>query len=354
MRKRVVLTALLTVSALALVGCSQGGSSGDGEGGSGDTTELVFSGWGGLVDETLTKTAFEPFTEDTGISVLLDSPLSSAKLKSMVESNNTTWDLTMANPVETTRYCEELYEPVDMTNINEDDFAPGTITKCGIPNNYYSTAMVYDKDVFGANPPTTLADFFDTEKFPGKRLFPSDALEFALEFALIADGVKPEELYPLDVDRALAKLDTIKSDLVFWQLGDEQTQPMEAKAVTMGIAWTGRGLQVAQNGGSFDVAWGTHIIGATQFAIPKGTKNFDAAMSLVEFATSPEPQARMNELMAYSAANLNAKPKLDEVQQHWDPLVGGASFDVAFLPDYDYWAENLEEIQTAYSNWAIG
>lgn len=350
MRKR-VLTALLTVSALALVGCSQGGSSG---GDGGETTELVFSGWGGLVDETLTKTAFEPFTEETGIAVQLDSPLSSAKLKSMVESNNTTWDLTMANPVETTRYCDDLYEPVDMTNINEDDFAPGTITECGIPNNYYSTALVYDKDLFGDDPPTTLADFFDTEKYPGKRLYPSDALEFALEFALIADGVKPEELYPLDIDRALAKLDTIKSDLVFWQLGDEQTQPMEAKAVTMGIAWTGRGLQVAQNGGSFDVAWGTHIIGATQFAIPKGTKHFDAAMDLIEFATSPEPQAEMNELMAYSAANLNAKPQLDELQQHWDPLFGGKSFDVAFLPDYDYWAENLEDIQTAYSNWAIG
>lgn len=352
MRKRVAFVALAAASALALAGCAQGGS-GDGDNG-GETTELVFAGWGGIVDETLTAVAFEPFTEDTGIVVLNDSPLSAAKLKSMVESNNTTWDLTMASTVETTRFCGELYEPVDMTNINEADFAEGTITECGIPNNYFSTAMLYDTAAFGDKAPTSLADFFDTTNFPGKRLFPTDAAEYALEFALIADGVQPEDLYPLDVDRALAKLDTIKSDLIFWQLGDEQTQAMEAGAATMGIAWTGRGLQTAQNGGTWDVVWGTHMIGATQFAIPKGTKHFDAAMSLIEFATSPGPQTLMNEQLAYSAANLNATPQLDEVQQHWDPLIGGRDIAVAFVPDANYWAENLEDVQTAYSNWAIG
>jgi putative spermidine/putrescine transport system substrate-binding protein len=351
MRKRNALIAITAASALALVGCA-GGSGGDNEGA--ETTELVFSGWGGLVDEVITEVAFEPFTEETGISVLLDSPLSAAKLKSMVDANNTTWDLTMASTVETTKYCDELYEPVDMSNINESDFAEGTITECGIPNNYFSTAMLYDTEAFGGNAPTSLADFFDTEKFPGKRLFPTDAAEYALEFALIADGVTPEELYPLDVDRALAKLDTIKGDLVFWQLGDEQTQAMEAGAVTMAIGWTGRGLQTAQNGGTWDVVWGTHMIGATQLAIPKGTSNFDAAMRLIEFTTAPGPQTLMNEKMAYSAANLNATPQLDELEQHWDPIIGGADTPVAFVPDSQFWADNLEEIQTTYSNWAIG
>lgn len=351
MRKRVASVAVLAASALiAITGCSQTGSAEPGSA----PSELVFSGWGGIVDEAMYEAAFDPYTEETGITVVNDSPLSAVKLKSMVEADNVTWDLTMASAVESVRYCGDLYEQVDMSRFDIDDFVPGTVAGCAIPHNYFSTAMVYDTKEFGDNPPTTLADFFDLDKYPGKRLFPEDGAEYGLEFALLADGVAPEDLYPLDVERALAKLDTIKSEIVFWKLGDEQVQAMEAGAVSMGIVWTGRGLQVAQNGGSFDVVWGTHVIGVTNLAIPKGTKNFDAVMDLLEYTLQPERQAKMNELVGYSAANLRAEPNLTEVQQHWDPLFGGKSVDVAFTPDYEFWAENLEGVQTAVSNWAIG
>ena len=356
MSKRVAFTAVLAASVMVMVtaGCSQSGSD-EGGGGSDKPDELVIAGWGGTFSDAMYKSVFDPYTEATGIEIIDDSPTDVAKLKSMVDADNVSWDIIMSNPVETNSYCDDLYEPVDMSKINADEFVEGTVTKCGIPFDYYSTAMVYDTKKFGDNPPTSINDFFDTEKYPGKRLFPEDALEFGLEFALIADGVAADQLYPLDVDRALAKLDTIKDDLIFWKLGDEQVQGMESEAGSMGLVWTGRGQQVAENGGSFDVVWGAHMIGTTQLAVPKGSKSFDASMDLIKYATSPEPQARFNELMAYSAANLNAEPKLSDVQQHWDPLSENrAPEDALFSADYDYWSEHLVEVRTAVSNWEIG
>ncbi|MER7876402.1 extracellular solute-binding protein [Streptomyces solisilvae] len=120
----------------------------------------------------------------------------------------------------------------------------------------YGVVLMYDKKKFGGNPPKSWADFFNTGKYPGKRAIPgipSDASPGALEAALLVDGVAPDRLYPLNVDRALKKLTSVRSSLVFWDTGARSQQLLESGEVSMAMVWSGRayaaGLELFEHGG---------------------------------------------------------------------------------------------------------
>lgn len=70
-----------------------------------------------------------------------------------------------------------------------------------------------------------------------------------LEAALLADGVPMDELYPLDLDRAFAKLDTIKDDIVWWTKGAEPSQMLSTGEADYALAWSGR-IATAKDEGS--------------------------------------------------------------------------------------------------------
>lgn len=102
-----------------------------------------------------------------------------------------------------------------------DDFIEGAVSECFVASDVFSTVLAYDKSKFPDGAPTKLADFFDQQKFPGKRAMRKGA-KVNLEMALMADGVAPGDVYamldtPEGLDRAFAKLDTIKKDVVWWE-----------------------------------------------------------------------------------------------------------------------------------------
>jgi putative spermidine/putrescine transport system substrate-binding protein len=339
------------VAALLFSSACSGGSD---EASSSGKSQVVFAGWGGAFGDAMFKTAMTPWSEKTGVKVVDDAPFSFTKLRGMVDNGNVSWDMLMPGSLDTVKYCGSLLQSVDWSNLNKSDFLQGTPQKCGVPYDYSATVMVYNKKLFGDRPPTSLSDFFDLHKYPGKRLIPSSISENPLQFALIADGVSKHDLYPLDVNRALAKYDTIKDQLVFWSLGDEQVQQLEGENVAMGIVWAGRGQQAAANGAPYEAVWGTHVIDPTYLAIPTGAPHLNDAMKLIEYATSPEPQARFNEIIAYSAANLNAKPNLDEAHRAWDPVVTGSHHETAFDLNLDWLSANFDELQNKWVAWTSG
>jgi putative spermidine/putrescine transport system substrate-binding protein len=69
------------------------------------------------------------------------------------------------------------------------------------------TNLAYRKDKFPHGGPKNWADFWDVKKFPGNRSMLHNAVR-AAQFALVADGVSPDKIFPMDVDRAFKKLDT--------------------------------------------------------------------------------------------------------------------------------------------------
>jgi putative spermidine/putrescine transport system substrate-binding protein len=269
----------------------------------------------------------------------------------MVDSGNVTWDVVDTEPFYPAQNCGTTLEELDFTDIDTSQFPEGTWTDCSVPFMQYSTVMVFNSDTFGEAGPQTPADFFDTEKFPGIRLIPNWAGGGTLELALLADGVAPEELYPLDLDRAFAKLDTIRDSLEFWDTSSESQQAMEDGTADVFFVWSGRAYEAEKNGAAIQPAWTDNLLSWATLSIIKGSDNVEAGQDFIEYAATAEPQARFAELQPYAPANLEAEPDLDELQTKYnvaDPEIQ----DQAVVTDAQYWADNADEANDAWTRWS--
>ena len=143
--------------------------------------------------------------------------------------------------------CEEgLYEPIDWDAVGgKDQFIDAAVDDCGVGTIVWSTVLAYDGDKITDDPPQSWADFWDTEKYPGQARACAGGPKYTLEFALMADGVAPAEVYevlrtPEGVDRAFAKLDEIKDDIIWWEAGAQPPQLLASGEVVMTSAYNGR------------------------------------------------------------------------------------------------------------------
>lgn len=343
------LLPVAAVAALSLAACSSGAAPGGG--GAAEGT-LVFASYGSAYQDAQNEAFLAPWAEGAGVSVQNDGPTSYPKVQQMVDSGNAIWDVVDTEPYFPVANCDTLVEKIDFTNIDTSNFPEGTWSDCSIPIAQYSTMMIYNTDTYsGAAVPSDPADFFDLEKFPGTRMVPGWAGAGALEFALLADGVAAEDLYPLDTERAYAKLDTIRDSLTFWNTSSESQQAMEDGSADLWLAWSGRGYEAENNGARIAPVWEDNLLSWASLSIVKGSKNLEQAQSFIEFAAQAEPQARFAELQPYSPAELSATPELDELQEKWNV----ATKDVqskAIVTNVQWWADNSAEAETEWTAWS--
>ncbi|CAG7604917.1 ABC transporter substrate-binding protein [Leucobacter soli] len=346
------LVPMAAVAALALAACSSGtGTEAGGDGGESGGS-LVFASYGSAYQDAQNEAFLTPWAEGAGVTVQNDGPTDYAKIAQMVDAGNTTWDVVDTEPYFPVANCGTLVEEIDFTNIDTTQFPEGTVSDCSIPIAQYSTVVIYNTDTYsGASVPTTPADFFDVAKFPGTRMVPNWAGGGALEVALLADGVAPEDLYPLDTERAYAKLDSIRDSLEFWNTSSESQQSMEDGSADMWLAWSGRGYEAENNGAAIAPVWEDNLLAWASLSIVKGSKNAANAQSFIEYAAQAEPQARFAEIQPYSPANLSAAPELSDLQQKWN--VADASVqDQAVVTNVQWWADNSGDAETEWLAWS--
>lgn len=296
---RLLLAASLA-GALALAGCgdSGSGSSETASGSSADAGEVTYVGFGGTFQDAERASWLEPFAKETGIEVHEDQPIDIAKLKAMQESGNVTWDVISTSDSQGYDDAETL-ERIDCAVVDCRGFVEGVdFNGYRMPYYTWAVALAYNTDKL-KEAPQGWADFFDTERFPGKRALWSQVTGDTLEVALIADGVKPEELYPLDVDRALKKLGTIKDDIIWFETGDECRQLLASGEAVMGNCWNGRIYDAQREGEPVGIQWNQcfQLLGA--LGVPKGAKNPENAMKLIAHMTSPENNAQLTNHISY-------------------------------------------------------
>ncbi|RVA22748.1 extracellular solute-binding protein, partial [Mesorhizobium sp. M7A.F.Ca.US.001.01.1.1] len=177
--------------------------------------EMAFTSWGGTTQEAQTKSWAAPFEASSGIKVLQDGPTDYGKLKAMVDAGNVTWDVVDVEMDFAIKAAKDgLLEPIDYAVVPKADLDPRFSNEHAVGSFYYSFVLAWNKGAVSGEP-TGWADMFDTKKFPGKRTFYKWSAPGVIEIALLADGVPADKLYPLDLDRAFKKLDTIKSDIVW-------------------------------------------------------------------------------------------------------------------------------------------
>ncbi len=347
---KVGVTAVSCVLALGLAAC--GGGSNSGSKSASESKSLTFVSFGGAYQDAQTKAMTDPYAAANDITVNHDGPTDYAKIKTMVESGNVQWDVVDADPFFPIGNCDKYAEKLDFSVIDTSKMPKEFVSECAVPSMTYAYVLMYNAEKY-PNPPQDWQDFYDTAKFPGKRALQNAAQGGAYETALLADGVPEEELYPIDYERAEAKLDTIKDDLVFWDTGAQSQQMMETGEVDMLLAWTGRAYEAVKNGATFETQWNENIAVYDVFMIPKGSQNKAAAMEFISYATGPEPQAKLTETIPYSPINSDAKPEVDELITSFLSTRPGVQ-KTAVVQDQAWWSENLEAATERWTAWAAG
>ncbi|WP_460275332.1 ABC transporter substrate-binding protein [Celeribacter sp. ULVN23_4] len=311
--------------------------------------DMVFTSWGGTTQDAQTKFWAAPFSEETGTKVVQDGPTDYGKLKAMVESGAVSWDVVDAEFDYALQAGEQgLLEPLDFTVIDKDALDPRFVSDYAVGSFYYSFVLGYNPAAFGKDAPTTLADLFDAEKFPGKRTFYKWSAPGVIEAALIADGVAPEDLYPLDLDRAFAKLDTIKSDIIWWSGGAQSQQLLASGEAPIGFFWNGRLAALEADGMEVGISWDQNITAADALVVPKGTKNKEAAMKFIAEATSAKAQAEFAAETGYAPINLGSPELMDADVRKTLP---DAYSENQINADMTYWAEHRDEIGNRWYAW---
>jgi putative spermidine/putrescine transport system substrate-binding protein len=314
-----------------------------------EDTVLTISSYGGAYQEAQAKSFFQPFMDaNPGVKIAEDSSTSNAKLKAMVETGNVTLDIMVTDESFGLDADAQWLEPIDYSIIDRSKFIEGAAGNYRVAADIEATVMAYNASHFDGAEPKGFKDFFDTDKFPGARSAWKYASSGILEAALLADGVKPEELYPLDVERALKKLDTIKEDIIWWETGSQSEQLLSSGEVSMALVWVSRGLSSADKGVKID--W-TNWTSQTGFwIVPKGAKNKELAMKAINFFTEPAQQAEFTKYMPYGPSNKHA---IDKVDGKYKGNLPTDHLDTRTLLNSEWWAENQARVDLRFQEWLL-
>lgn len=334
-------------ASLALAGVSAGRAAAE------DVT-IVVNGSGGSLAEAIKKLFEDPFTEATGIKVRATAPVSLPKLKAMVESGNVEWDLTELNGDDVARASEAGWlEPLDYSIIDPDNQLPEMAkSRDAMVRASYSTVLGYRTDRFDGKTPKTWADFWDVKTFPGPRSL-ENSPKANLEFALLAAGVPKDQIYPIDVDKAFAKLDEIKEHIpVWWDNGAQHVQLLVDGEVNMTSCWNGRITPLKKEGKPVDISWEGGALMLSYLGIPKGAKHPKEAMQFMKFRMDPKASAEFVKLVPYPGF-VPGMMELLEPEFVATLPTAPENAAVQFPFGAAWWAQNLEEVQKRWNEWML-
>ena len=333
--------------------------------------EVTVMSWGGAYTTSQVEAYHKPFTAQTGIKVVsVDADNPATPVKAMVEAGNVTVDVADVEYADAIRLCDEgLLEEIDPAALPPapegtaatDDFLPGALTDCAVASIVFSTVYGYDTTKFVDPKPGTIADFFDLQKFPGKRGMRKGA-KVNLEMALMADGVPADQVYevlgtPEGVDRAFAKLGTIKDQVVWWEAGAQPPQLLADGEVAMTTAYNGRlfAAQVAE-GKPFQVVWDGQVYEYDLFVIPKGAPHLKEAMEFVAFSTDTQRLADQAKWIAYGPGRKSSGALVGMYQDGKTDMrphmpTSAENLTNALASSYEFWVDHDSELNERFNAW---
>jgi len=332
--------------------------------------DVTVMSWGGAYTKSQVEAYHKPFTSETGIAInSVDSDNPATPIKAQVEAGNVTVDVADVEYSDAIRLCDEgLLEEIDTSALPSapdgtsaaDDFIEGALTDCAVANIVWSTVFAYNTENVDGTP-TTIADFFDTTTFPGKRGLRKSA-KATLEMALMADGVPSAEVYDLmetdeGIDRAFAKLDTIKGDIIWWEAGAQPPQLLADGEVSMSTAYNGRIFNAAVSEGQpLEVVWDGQILDFDLFVIPKGAPNKEDALKFISFSTDTQRLADQASWISYGPARKSSGSLVglySDGKTKMAPHMPTAEANLknALVNDFEFWADRDTELNERFNAW---
>lgn len=313
---------------------------------------------GGVFDDIKRKAIYEPFRKETGIEVV-PVAATSAKLMAMMKSgqneldvidtgDSTLLELERGNHLQPIDYGAFKYtDPADID--------PVVKRKLQVGSFIYAMVLGFNtKAIPPGTEPKSWEEFWDLKKFPQRRTLADMASGTpSLEFALIADGVPMDKLYPLDIDRAFKSMSRIRSAIPkFWDTGALSSTLVADNEVSMGALWSTRVSAAIDQGAPLGIQWNQNALLAQALGIPVGAKNLENAKKYIDYSSSADSQSRW--LSAYKAIPVNTKAYSATAKELMDPATNTPwTRSKGFLLNIDWWAENRPKVGQYWSKWII-
>jgi len=315
---------------------------------------IVVNHSGGSMGSAMRKAFFTSFEKKYGIRIVETSPVDFGKLRAMVDSGNVEWQITEIGGQDAIRALKlGLTEKIDDKIVDRSSYPE----KARQPNVYassvYTTIIGYRNDVFkNGTHPKSWADWWDVKKFPGARSMRNHPID-NLEFALIADGVSKDKVYPIDFDRAFKKLDQIKPHVTtWWTTGAQPAQLLLDKEVVLATGWNGRFYDLIKKGGPVEIEWNEGALKQGSFIIPKGTKHQYWAQKFLAEMSGPQAQAIYATELGYPGLNLESLKYVDAKVKEYLPT-NEKYLNKQFWIDDAWWAENGAAAQERWNAWML-
>jgi putative spermidine/putrescine transport system substrate-binding protein len=308
--------------------------------------QVVVVTWGGLGTDMQRKAWFEPFEKLCGIKVVEAVGPDPAKVKAMVDTKTTSWDVCQigrGTMIELSKQGD-YWEPIDYSLVEKgvtDNFR----SKHGLDIVPYAQMIAYRKDVY-PDGPKGWVDFFNLEKYPGARTLPIATKGNIPELvgALIADGVPPDQVYPIDIDRAIRSLTKIKPKVVkWWETGAQPMQMLVDNEAPLATAWNGRVHSAQLEGKPLEIVWNGGMLLNNAWLVPKGAPNLSNAQKFIAFSSSAIAQARYSMLLPYGFTNVDSAQYIPEAILKTLPTAP-ENAKVLVPYQHEWWAENRPEV----------
>ena len=318
--------------------------------------ELRIADYGGTAQQAQRKAYYEPFAKLAGVTVKNFDGANINKVKAMVETGNVEWDVVQLSrgTVKSLMKHGDYFEKIDYDLVDTAHIDPVYRFEYALDMLVWAEVMAYRTDAFKGAVPVGWADFWDTKKFPGDRALggagPSTP---ELEFALMAAGVAPDKVYPIDIDKAFASYDKVKGSVVkWWETGAVPTQLLTDKEVVATSVWNGRMAALAAAGVPAAISWPQGLLKRDCWAIPKGTPNKANALKFLGFGTLPISQARLSSLIPYGSVNSESDQYIAPKQL--EVLPSSAAIRPKLVPyDYGYWTDNRDTVIARWNKWVL-
>jgi len=336
--------------------------------------DLVVVSWGGAYTASQQNAYHAPYmANNPDINIVNDDSANSAvaKLRAMQEAGNVTWDLVDMVASDAILSCDEgLAIEIDHNAVLAaapdgtpalEDFGDLVVSPCFIPQIVYSTTFGYRTDKVGDTAPTSIADVFDLEKFPGKRSLEKKPIN-NMEWALLADGVPADKIYDVlgteeGVAQALAKLDTIKDEVIWWEKGAQTPQLLADGEVVMGSTYNGRLFSVIEEEKQpVAMMWDWQVFDLDGWVVPAGGKNEADVLEYLKFATDTQRLADQAKYISYGPARASSAPMVGkhealgiEMGPHMPTAPDNAKNTLLY--NYEFWADNVDDLTETFQAW---
>ncbi|KAA0969476.1 ABC transporter substrate-binding protein [Aureimonas fodinaquatilis] len=320
---------------------------------------VVFASTGGVFEQALREAWFTPFTAETGIEVVSVTATDAemrARAQAMVQAGDVTWDIinnvdilaesaqNRAFTIDLAEFCQQFEDRADLVD--------KACNPAGVRLSLNGTLLVYNTQDFPDGGPTTWQEFWDVANFPGPRALPNLSDPWRVfAGALLADGVPADQLFPLDIDRALAKLDEIRPEVeLWWRTGDQSQQGFRSGEYVTGMIWGTRANALKDEDQPIAMSFDGAFMLADTLQILQNAPHQENALKLVQYyLNNPAVQANFAKQFGITPPSSDAVALLDDEARSKIPSPD--EFKKTVQHDSEWISANQEKLADAWNDW---